>query len=187
MVSGQLGIFSRSNLSRLVTSMWEHRTLAKWVKAYVEPLPHFKRIQEVSLPDFIICSKDRETKPAETGNWFWESLAITIKLRNVNDKIAAPPQTNMSCRTNMSEQFHKVTLCNIINFCLISFLHIVWLSLPSFFSCCNIWMFFDCLKWIFLQFNIFLLAGGLLLTMEFGLTAWQSEDASGVLVNMWCL
>ena len=131
MVSGQVGIFSRSNLSRLVTSMWECRMLANWVKASVQPLPHFKRIQEVSLPDFIICSKDRETKPAETGNWFWESLAITIKLRNVNDKIAAPRQTNMSCRTNMSEQFHKVTLCNIINFCLISFLHVVWLSLPS--------------------------------------------------------
>ena len=131
MVSGQVGIFSRPNLSRLVTSMWERRTFAKRVKAYGQPLPPFKWIQEVSLPDFIICSKDRETKPAETGNWFWESLAITIKLRNVNDKIAAPRQTNMSCRTNMSEQFHKVTLCNIINFCLISFLHVVWLSLPS--------------------------------------------------------
>lgn len=46
--------------------MWERRTLAKQVKAYVQPLPPFKRIQEVSLPDFIICSKDRETKPAET-------------------------------------------------------------------------------------------------------------------------
>ena len=65
-VSGQVGIFSRSNLSTLVTSMWERRTLAKRVKAYMQPLPHFKRIQEVSLPDFIICSKDRETKPAET-------------------------------------------------------------------------------------------------------------------------
>ena len=135
-VSGQVGIFSRPNLSRLVTSMWECRTLAKWVTAYVQPLPHFKRIHEVSLPDFIICSKDRELNQtsrnsAETGNWFWESLAITIKLRNVNDKIAVPPQTNMSCRTNMSEQFQKVTLCNIINFCLISFLHVVWLSLPS--------------------------------------------------------
>lgn len=63
----------------------------------MQPLPHFKRIQEVSLPDFIICSKDRETKPAETGNWFRESLAITIKLRNVDDKIAALPQTNKLC------------------------------------------------------------------------------------------
>ena len=64
-VSGQL-IFSRSNLSRLVTSMWERRTFTKRVRAYVQPLPPFKWIQEVSLPDFVICSKDRETKPAET-------------------------------------------------------------------------------------------------------------------------
>ena len=65
-VSGWLGIFSRPNLSRLDTSMWERRTFPKRVKAYVQPLPPFKWIQEVSLPDFIICSKDRETKPAET-------------------------------------------------------------------------------------------------------------------------
>lgn len=37
-VSGRFGIFPRSNLSKLVTSMWERRTFAKRVKAYVQPL-----------------------------------------------------------------------------------------------------------------------------------------------------
>lgn len=55
-VSGRFGIFPRSNLSRLVTSMWERRTFAKRVKAYVQPLSLIS----------LFAQKDRETKPAET-------------------------------------------------------------------------------------------------------------------------